>query len=62
EHRAVGAMNTAELHTSQIAWHADDAAGLEEYFRRQGRDETVDRRWPLQRLSPEPATGAGAER
>ncbi|HIW61360.1 MAG TPA: DNA polymerase III subunit epsilon [Candidatus Stackebrandtia excrementipullorum] len=44
----VARMNTAELHTAQIGWHADDAASLEAYLRRQGRDETVDRRWPLQ--------------
>lgn len=46
---AVAAMNPAELHTAQIGWHADDAASLEDYFRRQGRPTTVDRRWPLQR-------------
>lgn len=48
-HTALGAMNTAELHTAQIGWHADDAASLEAYFRRQGKQEEIDRRWPLQR-------------
>ncbi|GAA4915564.1 DNA polymerase-3 subunit epsilon [Stackebrandtia albiflava] len=53
--RAIGArypkiaqMSLGELHVSQMGWHADDAASLEAYLRRQGRDETVDRRWPLQ--------------
>ncbi|ADD45264.1 exonuclease domain-containing protein [Stackebrandtia nassauensis] len=48
-HKALAAMNITELHTAQIAWHADDAASLEAYFRRQGKQETIDRRWPLQR-------------
>lgn len=48
-HASLAAMNPAELHAAQIGWHADDAAGLEAYFRRQGREETIDTRWPLQR-------------
>jgi len=43
----VAGMNLAELHAAQMGWHADDAASLEAYLRRQGRDESVDRRWPM---------------
>ncbi|HZE42016.1 MAG TPA: exonuclease domain-containing protein [Stackebrandtia sp.] len=48
-HGQVRTMSAAELHNAQIGWHADDAAGLQEFFRRKGRDEVVDGRWPLQR-------------
>ncbi|CAM3323769.1 exonuclease domain-containing protein [Stackebrandtia soli] len=44
----VAAMSVAELHANQVTWHAEDAASLEAYFRRQGRQEAIDRRWPLQ--------------
>ncbi|HEX2145568.1 MAG TPA: exonuclease domain-containing protein [Glycomyces sp.] len=52
--RAIGAMypevgdvTAQELHKSQELWHAEDAASLEAYFRRKGREEAVERRWPL---------------
>lgn len=45
----VGGITPLELHASQVQWHAEDAASLEAYFRRKGRDEVVDRRWPLSR-------------
>ncbi|MCH7232385.1 hypothetical protein L0U85_16215 [Glycomyces sp. L485] len=45
----VGAMEPRELHEAQVRWHAEDAASLEAYFRGKGRDETVERRWPLAR-------------
>jgi DNA polymerase-3 subunit epsilon len=52
--RAIGAMypevgdvTAQELHLSQVRWHAEDAESLEAYFRRKGRDEVVERRWPL---------------
>jgi DNA polymerase-3 subunit epsilon len=45
----VAAMACAELHLAQVGWHAEDAASLEAYFRRQGRVESVERRWPLAR-------------
>ncbi|MGH8791193.1 MAG: exonuclease domain-containing protein [Stackebrandtia sp.] len=45
----ISGMNAAELHLAQAGWHADDAESLEAFFRRKGRDEVVDRRWPLQR-------------
>lgn len=36
-----------ELHGSQILWAAEQAASLEEYFRSQGRNETIEREWPI---------------
>lgn len=46
-HPEVGDVTPQELHLSQVRWHAEDAASLEAYFRRKGREETVERRWPL---------------
>jgi DNA polymerase-3 subunit epsilon len=43
----VGGLTPLDLHAAQVLWHAEDAASLEAYFRRKGRDEAVDRRWPL---------------
>lgn len=43
----VGGLTARDLHESQVRWHAEDAASLEAYFRRKGREETVERRWPL---------------
>ncbi|THV27970.1 exonuclease domain-containing protein [Glycomyces paridis] len=43
----VGGLTARDLHDSQVRWHAEDAASLEAYFRRKGREETVERRWPL---------------
>lgn len=48
----VATASVAELHLSQVAWHADQAASLEAYFRRSGRTQECDRRWPLQRSLP----------
>jgi DNA polymerase III subunit epsilon len=52
--RAIGAMypevgdiTAQDLHAAQVLWHAEDAASLEAYFRRKGREEAVERRWPL---------------
>lgn len=36
-----------ELHRQQVAWAAEQAASLEEYFRSQGRNETVEQAWPI---------------
>lgn len=58
-HPQVATMNPAELHVAQRTWHADDAASLEAYLRRKGRDETCDRRWPLQREHSAAAVGSG---
>jgi DNA polymerase III subunit epsilon len=35
------------LHREQISWAAEQAASLEEYFRRQGRNERVEGAWPV---------------
>lgn len=43
----LAAMPLRELHESQVAWAAEQAASLEEYFRSRGRDERVQRQWPL---------------
>ena len=40
-----------ELHHLQVAWAAEQAASLEEYFRSQGRNETVEQAWPIVPLS-----------
>jgi DNA polymerase III subunit epsilon len=45
----VGDLTPLDLHAAQVLWHAEDAASLEAYFRRKGREEAVERRWPLQR-------------
>jgi DNA polymerase-3 subunit epsilon len=41
------------LHSQQIAWAAAQAASLEDYFRQQGRQESVEGAWPVvpQRLA-----------
>lgn len=36
-----------ELHRQQVAWAAEQAASLEEYFRSQGRNEAVEQAWPI---------------
>lgn len=45
--RVVGEMRLEDLHEAQRAWYAEQAASLEEYFRRQGTNETCPRDWPL---------------
>lgn len=35
------------LHGAQVKWAADQAAGLQEYFKRQGKDEVVEPAWPV---------------
>lgn len=41
------ATELALLHVQQIAWAAEQAASLEQYFREQGREEPVEREWPV---------------
>jgi hypothetical protein len=36
-----------QLHKAQEAWAAQQAAGLEEHFARQGKPERVERAWPV---------------
>jgi DNA polymerase-3 subunit epsilon len=40
------------LHLQQVAWAAEQAASLEVYFREQGREERVEREWPIVSLAP----------
>lgn len=40
-------LDLPTLHESQVAWAAEQAESLENYFREQGRDETVERAWPF---------------
>jgi DNA polymerase-3 subunit epsilon len=40
-------MDLADLHREQVSWAAEQAASLEDYFRRQGRSEQVERVWPV---------------
>lgn len=35
------------LHCEQVAWAAEQAASLEDYFREKGRPEAVERVWPI---------------
>jgi DNA polymerase-3 subunit epsilon len=35
------------LHARQVLWAAEQAASLEDYFRDNGRDEAVERAWPI---------------
>lgn len=53
----LGALQLRELHASQVAWAAEQAASLEEYFRSRGRDERVQREWPL--IPARPALAGG---
>ncbi|MFJ8855278.1 exonuclease domain-containing protein [Streptomyces sp. NPDC102437] len=41
-------LELAELHTLQIGWAAEQAAGLQEWFRRTDPAAVVDGSWPLQ--------------
>jgi DNA polymerase-3 subunit epsilon len=42
----IGGTELAELHGQQVAWAAEQAASLEEYFAAQGRPERVEGQWP----------------
>ncbi|HMJ01968.1 MAG TPA: exonuclease domain-containing protein [Conexibacter sp.] len=41
------------LHTLQIDWAAEQAASFEDYLRRNGRDERIERVWPIVPLPDE---------
>lgn len=43
----LGGMPVEQLHALQVEWAAAQARSLEEYFRRQGRDERCEPAWPL---------------
>jgi DNA polymerase-3 subunit epsilon len=46
----VGSLPLAELHAQQIGWAQQWADGLNEYWRSQGQDKSIDGSWPLQPL------------
>lgn len=46
------ATDLRTLHTQQVGWAAEQAASLEEYFREQGREEQVEREWPIVPVAP----------
>ncbi len=46
-------LDLPALHDAQVTWAADQAASLEDYFRRQGKDEVVEREWPVVSVSRE---------
>ncbi len=41
------AIDLDVLHREQISWAAEQAASLEDYFRAQGRNERIERVWPV---------------
>ena len=51
------ALPLRELHVHQVAWAAEQATSFEEYLRRNGRLERIERSWPI---VPVPATPAPA--
>jgi DNA polymerase-3 subunit epsilon len=44
-------VGLTELHASQILWADEQAASLEDYFRSQGKNETIEREWPIIRVN-----------
>lgn len=62
--QALEELRTTELrvlHAQQIAWAAEQAVSLEAYFREQGREEQVEREWPIVSVAPLAAELARAE-
>jgi len=43
----VGRLELRALHDQQIIWAAEQAASLQEYFDRQGKNEVVEQAWPI---------------
>ena len=41
------ALDLPTLHARQVAWAAEQAASFEDYLRRNGRDERIERDWPV---------------
>lgn len=50
----IAGMPLAELHELQVKARAEQAASLQEYFRRQGKSEVVDGSWPLKPWTADP--------
>ncbi|MGD1057435.1 MAG: 3'-5' exonuclease [Solirubrobacteraceae bacterium] len=47
EFAELGGSDLKALHREQVAWAAEQAASLEDYFRKQGRNEPIERVWPV---------------
>lgn len=47
EFAQLGDSDLKALHREQVAWAAEQAASLEDYFRKQGRNEPIERVWPV---------------
>lgn len=43
----IGAASVDELHAAQVGWFREQALGLAEYFRREGKAEKVSTEWPI---------------
>jgi DNA polymerase III subunit epsilon len=43
----LGDADLEDLHRQQVSWAAEQAESLEDYFRQQGRDEPIERVWPV---------------
>lgn len=46
----IGAFSPHDLHQLQIGWYAEQARGLADYFRKQGKTETISTEWPVRSL------------
>lgn len=57
-HPQLAALSLDELHTAQIAWAAEQAASLQEYFRRKDPHAVVRGEWPLIPVPGEEPTDA----
>lgn len=40
-------LDVVDLHRNQVSWAAEQAESLQDYFRRQGRNERVESAWPV---------------
>lgn len=47
QYSELAAMTLDELHTAQIDWAAEQAAGLQEHFRKKDPEAVVEGAWPL---------------
>lgn len=47
QHPQLAAMTLDELHTAQIGWAAEQAAGLQDHFRKKDPAAVVEGAWPL---------------
>lgn len=47
QHPELAEAPLPDLHDQQVAWAHQQAVDLEKYFRDNGRDEAIDREWPV---------------